>query len=151
VLALENGVTGQWTSTSAAPGAGFTKRVVYGDEGSLDFNAGLKTRKTELKVDELVYEFMNSISKDEKERLFPHGVTDSVGTELKEFGDCVLHGRPMETSGADQYKSLAVCFGVYESAATHQPVKIRDIERLKIEAYQQDLNEDLELVKKAKK
>jgi predicted dehydrogenase len=151
VLTFANGVTGQWTSTSAAPGAGFSKRVVYGEEGSLDFNAGLKTREAELKVDELVYEFMNSIKKEEKERLFPGGVTDPVATELKEFGDCVLHGGPMETSGADQYKSLAVCFGVYESAVTHRPVKIRDIEALKVEEYQRDLNEDLGLVKKGRK
>jgi len=151
VLQFENGVTGQWTSTTAAPGQGFSKRVIYGEEGSLDFSAGLKTRKQELKVEELVYEFMHAISNEEKERLFPRGVTDSIATELKEFMDAVLHGKPMETSGADQYKSLAVCFGVYESAATNQPVKIKDIEDLKIEVYQRDLNEGLGVVKMRKK
>ena len=151
VLTFQNGVTGQWTSTTAAPGQGFSKRVIYGEEGSLDLSAGLKTRKAELKVDELVYEFMNSISKDEKERLFPRGVTDTVATELKEFGDAVLLGRPMETSGADQYKSLAVCFGVYESAAANQPIKIRDVEDLKVEVYQQDLNEGLGLMKRTRR
>jgi predicted dehydrogenase len=151
VLTFANGVTGQWTSTSVAPGQGFNKRVVYGEEGSLDLSAGLKTRKQELKVDELVYEFMNTISKDEKERFFPRGVTDSFATELKEFIDAALHGNPMETSGEDQYKSLAVCFGVYESAATNQPVRIKDIEDLKIEAYQRDLNEGLGVRKRAKK
>ena len=147
VLTFANGVTGQWTSTSVAPGAGFNKRVIYGEEGSLDLNAGLKTRKQELKLDELVYEFMNTISKEEKERFFPRGVTDSIAAELKEFIDSVLHGAPMETSGEDQYKSLAVCFGVYESAATNQPVRIRDIEGLKIEEYQRDLNEGLGVMK----
>ncbi len=150
VLRFENGATGQWTSTTAAPGAGFSKRVIYGEEGSLDFSTGLKTRKQELKMDEVVYEFMNAISKEEKERLFPRGVTDTIATELKEFSDAVLHGQPMETSGEDQYKSLAVCFGVYESAAANQPVKIKDVAGLKVEEYQKDLNAGLGLAEKRK-
>lgn len=151
VLNFENGVTGQWTSTTSAPGAGFSKRVIYGEEGSIDFNTGLKTRKQELKMEDLVYEFMNSISKDEKEHFFPGGVTDTFAIELKEFIDAVLHTAPMETSAEEQYKSMAICFGVYESAATNQPVKLRDIMGLKIEQYQRDLNDELGLKKSAKK
>jgi len=145
VLEFENGVSGQWTSTSAAPGKGTNWCAIYGEHGSIVFGQGLKTRKEELTTQQLIDEFMGAITADEKEKLFPHGITDTCATELKEFIDAVSHGTKLETDGLEGYKALAICFGVYESSALGKPVEIRQIESLKIESYQDKLNRSLRL------
>jgi predicted dehydrogenase len=43
---------------------------------------------------------------------------------IAEFLDAVASGRPPETAGADNIKSLAMVFGAIESARTHQRVEI---------------------------
>ena len=90
---------------------------------------------------EIIPQFMASLSEEQKEEFFPRGVMDSVAIELKEFIDACLHGRSIETDGVEGYKAIAICFALYESAAIQAPVKIADIEALKLENYQADLNE----------
>jgi 1,5-anhydro-D-fructose reductase (1,5-anhydro-D-mannitol-forming) len=143
LLTFEGGVLGEWTSTSAAPGEGFSKHGVYGEEGSLLFGVGLQTRDECLTMKQLIRKYMAALSKDEKERLFPAGVTDTVATELEEFFRAVRGGPQVEITGLEGYKDQAICEAVYESAATGAPVRIADIEALKIERYQRDLNEGL--------
>lgn len=143
VLTFENGVTGTWTSTLSAPGAGFSSRVLYGEHGSLKWGEGLQTRTEKLSTEELTNEYMAQLGDDEKERLFPRGVTDTVATELKEFVDAVLYGTPIEITGLEGYKDEAISLALYESEALGQPVKLRDIEDLKIEAYQDQFNRTL--------
>jgi len=136
---------GQWTLTSQCRGEGFGKRAVYGSEGVLDWGAGLKVGDVALPRDELAEEFLKSLSKEEREKLFPRGIEDTVAHELKEFVDACLYDAPMETDGLEGYKAEAVCYAVYESAATGQAVKVADIEALAIEEYQKDINESLGL------
>lgn len=71
---------------------------------------------------------------------------DMLATELKEFIDACRLGTPIETDGWDGYRAMAICFALYESHAIHAPVNLEDIESLKLEAYQQDINEGLGLV-----
>jgi predicted dehydrogenase len=144
-LEFESGAVGQWTSTSAAPGMGFNRRVLYGDKGSLDLREGLKTRDETRTIAELKEEYLTTLSPEERERLYPGGVTDTVATELHEFFHAVRgRGRP-ETDGLEGYKAQAISFALYESEATGRPVTLDEVESLAVEAYQGEINRDLEL------
>jgi predicted dehydrogenase len=144
-LVYENGAVGQWTSVSCAPGKGFSQHVIYGSEGSMDLGAGLTLRGKELEtIDQLVERWKNSISKDEYEFFFPCGVTSCEATELWEFGQAVQGKMPIEITGMEAYKDVAICFALYESNALGgKPVSVADVEADKLNAYQKDLNEML--------
>ena len=145
VVKFENDVIVQWTSVHAAPGQKFGNHVIYGSEGSLDYGGNLHLRgKEPQNVNEL---FNESLSDEERERLFPKGITEGVATELKEFGDAVLgvEGVYPETDGMEGLKAMAICMGALESAWFNKPVNLRDVENCLIEGYQKDLNEDLGL------
>jgi predicted dehydrogenase len=147
VLEFENGALGQWTHTSAAPGQEFSRRVIYGDSGSIDFSEGLKTRAADGQqtLKELVAGHQRSIGEEEKERLFPRGVTDTVATELWEFLEAVRGKGKVEIDGWEGFKSQAVCEALYESAAVGGPVTLGAVEALEVENYQRQLNESLGL------
>lgn len=144
-MRFDGDVTGTWISTTAAPGWGFGGRAVYGSEGTIHWGRGLKTRTEELTMEELIEEYRAQLSEEESQRLFPNGITDTVATELKEFVDACLYGTPIETDGLEGYRAEAICMALYESAALHAPVVIEDVENLKLENYQRDLNESLGL------
>jgi predicted dehydrogenase len=144
-LEFAGGAVGQWTSTSAAPGQGFNRRVLYGDKGSLDLRDGLKTAAEARTIEELKAEYLATLSPDEQERLFPGGVTDTVATELHEFFLAVRgQGRP-ETDALEGYKAQAISFALYESEATGRPVTLEEVESLRVEAYQGEINRELGL------
>jgi len=144
-LRFDDDVLGQWTSTNAAPGSGFSRRVVYGEHGSIVWGEGLKTRQETLTMQELCDEFLAQLSEQDRETLFPRGITDGVATELWEFVQAVRGEGELETDGLEGYKAEAVCISLYESAAAGKPVAVADVEDLKLEAYQRDLNEGLGL------
>lgn len=141
VLNFESGVTGQWTSTMAAPGTGFTSRVLYGTKGSIRWGEGVHTRSKSMTMDELVQLYVDSVSQEEKERWFPMGVTDTFATELHEFAEAVLHGGPLEIDGTQGMKAEAICLALYESAELNCPVEIGKVENCEVENYQQRLND----------
>jgi predicted dehydrogenase len=136
---------GQWTLTSACHGQGWGERAVYGSEGMLDWGMGLKTDSAELDRQQLEAEFLASLSKEQREFFFPRGIFDSIAQELKEFADAVLDDAPMETDGLEGYKAEAICYAVYESAATGRPVTTAEVEALAVEVYQKDINDALGL------
>jgi predicted dehydrogenase len=145
ILEFEDGVTGQWTSTSAAPGLGFNRRVIYGDKGSLDFREGLKTWEETRTIEELREEYLATLSADEREHLFPGGVTDGVATELCEFFRAVRGQGSVETDALLGYQAEAISMALYESSATGRPVTLREVEALEVEVYQGEINRDLGL------
>ncbi|MBM3472654.1 MAG: Gfo/Idh/MocA family oxidoreductase [Armatimonadetes bacterium] len=144
-MAFDGDVTGTWISTSAAPMQGFNRRAIYGSEGCLDFGGGLKTREEEVSLADLTGEYTEQLDDAERERLFPHGVTDTVGQELCEFIRACLHGTSVETDGLEGYKASAICFALYESQALGRPVSTEEIENLEVEVYQREINEGLGL------
>jgi len=144
-MTFDGDVSGTWISTTAAPAMGFGKRAIYGSEGCLDLSDGLKTRTEQVPLDELTQQYMKQLDEEEKERLFPHGVTDAVGQELAEFVRACLHGTPVETDGLEGYKAEAICFALYESQALGRPVTTEEIENLEVEEYQREINEGLGL------
>jgi predicted dehydrogenase len=146
LLEFTNGATGEWTSTNVARGQGFGRRVIYGSEGSLDLKDGLQVGEMKQSIKELTGEYMEALSTEEKERLFPSGVTETVATELWEFIQAVLGKAKVETDGLEGYRAEAISFAVYESDATGRWVTLEEIENLQVEAYQAEINQDLGLV-----
>lgn len=145
-MSFDGDVTGTWISTTAAPGVGFSRRAIYGSEGCIDLSAGLKTRQEDLSLDQLAEEYLGQLDENEKERLFPHGVTDEVAQELCEFIRACLYGTPVETDGLEGYRAEAICFALYESQALNRPVTTAEIENLEVEVYQREINEALGLL-----
>jgi len=143
VFYFENGVLGQWTSTTAAPGHGFNRRAVYGEKGSLTWGVGLKTRTEELSMEELIQQHQSSLSPEEKEKLFPRGLTNTVTTELHEFIQAVLGRGEVETDGWEGYRAEAISLALYESARLNRPVTLAEMENLEVEGYQAEINAGL--------
>jgi uncharacterized protein (DUF2267 family) len=88
---------------------------------------------------------MAQLDVEEQERLFPHGVTDTVAQELCEFIRACLYGTSVETDGLEGYKAEAICFALYESQALNRPVTTEAVENLEVEVYQREINEGLGL------
>jgi predicted dehydrogenase len=146
LLEFANGVTGEWTSTNVARGQGFGQRVIYGSKGSLDLKDGLQVGDEQRTIEELTAEYMRSLAPDEKEGLFPRGITETVATELWEFIQAVQGKARVETDALEGYKAEAISFAVYESAAAGRWVTLEEIEALRLEAYQAEINAGLELL-----
>ena len=54
-----------------------------------------------------------------------------------------MNRRRPEVDGLEAYRDMAIPLGFYESATLGRPVKVRDVEELKIEEYQGEINEKL--------
>jgi len=146
LLKFENGVTGQWSSCSVAPGRETADRIIYGAEGSLEFGGGLQTRTQNLSSDELVEAYRKDVSHDEWERNFPRDIMDPIATELHDFIRWITTGEKAETDGLEGYKSEAIPIALFESHGLNAPVKLADVEALKHELYQNEINEGLGLI-----
>lgn len=141
VLTFKNGVIGQFVWTEAAIGKQHNRRIYYGSEGSVDESGiHLKSGSTR-SMDELREEFLSSLSPDEKEKLFPLGITNSVALGIHDFLDAVKSDREPEVTGWDGFAAQAICEAIYESAHCGQAVNVDDVISGKVEAYQADINE----------
>lgn len=143
VLDFENGVAGQWTSSMTAPGHKANLRALYGSEGAIVWGQGLVLRDQSLPMEQLVREHAAALEPEQKELLFPRGITDTIAIELQEFFDAILRGRKVEVDGLEGLKDEAISIAVYESAALGQPVQVSKVESGEVDAYQRELNASL--------
>jgi predicted dehydrogenase len=147
----------QWFWTRLAPAKDIQMRLVYGSRGVITDREPYRVPwDRELRIQEgdivkvkalnvLKAEMMNKITEEEKEKWFPNGITDSFATELYDFYSAIANKKKPEVDGWEAYRDMAVPIGFYESAAIGRPVKIRDIEELRIEEYQKEINEKLDI------
>lgn len=134
----------QWTWQGSAPGQGFNKRVIYGSEGCIDWESGLWLRDgTHIDSEMLIEEYMNGLADDEKERLFPGGVTNPISVELNDFAAAVRLGTVPEVDGEMGFRAQALCLAVFESSWFGRPVSLQEIERCETEGYQAEINQVL--------
>ncbi len=146
ILEFSNGVIGTWVVSRSAPGGVDRSCVLYGSEGALSWNEGILTRTGQdgaVGWQEMIEMYMNALSSDEKEQLFPMGITQTMAIEDKQFIDAVLGRGMFEVDAMTGYKAMAIPMAVYESAALQSPVLVQDVLDLKVEAYQKPLNERL--------
>ncbi|MGC8832034.1 MAG: Gfo/Idh/MocA family protein [Thermoproteota archaeon] len=146
VIRYERDVYVQWLWTRAAPGKTLGFRVIYGSTGAID-NDGLfiqKESSVEMQgMNMLVNKMLESLTPEEKNRRFPMNIKDTVATELYDFYDSVVNKHAPEVDGLEAYRDMAIPLGLYESALLKKPVSVRDVEELKVEEYQKEINEKL--------
>jgi predicted dehydrogenase len=133
----------QWLWTRAAPGKSMGHRTIYGSKGSLS-DEGL-TVQGEGSVDvysmeALVDMMMEELSAEERGRMFPKGAADTFSTELYDFYDSIANRRRPEVDAVEGYRDMAIPTGFYESTVAEGPVRVRDVEDLRVEEYQRDIN-----------
>ena len=149
---FKNDVIGLWTCTWAAVGHGFNHVVYYGSEGCLvdkgdifhgPFEGGEVILKdgTRLSMENLIEEYMVSLSDEEKARLFPHNFTDGVVLECYDFIDAIENDRPPELDAEAGLRAKSICEAIYESNACGQAVNYEDVVSGDIEVYQKPINE----------
>ena len=146
IIKYDGGVYAQWLWTGAAPGKSMNLRVVYGSKGALD-RGGLTVQREETietySMHHLVRRMIRELDPGERERMFPRGVTDTFATELYDFYTSVMEGSKPEVDGWEAYRDMAIPLGFYESAALGRPVRVRDVEQLKVEEYQAEINDKI--------
>ena len=149
---FKSGVIGLWTCTWAAIGHGFNHVVYYGSEGCLlddgdIFHGPFDGAEVILKdgtrhsMENLIADYMASLSDEEKSRLFPHNFTDGVVLECYDFVDAIENNRPPELDAEVGLRAKSICEAIYESNACGQAVDYEEVVAGNIEVYQKPINE----------
>lgn len=146
IIKYDGDAYAQWLWTRSAPGKSMWFRAIYGSKGSIN-DEGLfiqKEHSVEMRSMSMLIENMfENFKPEEKNSKFPSGITDTVATELYDFYDSIVNKRAPEVDGLEAYRDMAIPLGFYESALLKKPVSIRDVEELKTEDYQREINEKL--------
>jgi UDP-N-acetyl-2-amino-2-deoxyglucuronate dehydrogenase len=164
-LTFKSGVVGTWAWGLAAPGESFANVIFYGSEGSLrdttdsrylifhlfwrEARSGLvesgrltQADGTELSLAEVEKMHLNALSEEEREFLFPRGVTDGFAYENWEFMEAIRgHRENVEVDGWEGLRSLAICEAVYESASTGEVIRVDDVISGERGSYQAPIDE----------
>ena len=84
--------------------------------------------------------FAARLSQRRRDQLFPYGITEGVTLELWDFIDALSRGRPVEIDVEEGLRSKAVSEAICESGKSGQVVKVADVLKGKVDAYQRDVN-----------
>ncbi|RLE59240.1 MAG: hypothetical protein DRN53_07350, partial [Thermoprotei archaeon] len=153
LIVYEGNAYSHWFWSRATPAYTIETRMIYGSKGAIAIEGPpwayrLKSIRIQHKdyVEELSGRYIGDrlrslMDKELEERWFPYGVTYSFATEIYDFYYACTHGVKPEVDGWEAYRDMAVIFAIYESSVLGEPVKIEDIEKLKIEEYQSEINE----------
>ena len=142
ILEFDSGVIGTWLVSRAAPGKEDRTNIIYGSEGAIVWGDGVYNNRQEqvYTKESLAAAFLESLTSDEKEILFPYGIMDSLSIEWKQHLDALGGIRPVEVTAEVGLNAMAVPIAIYESAFSGEPVYIEDILNLKVENYQKQIN-----------
>jgi len=152
ILKFESGLVGSYSWSFAAKGEKIAQQVFYGTEGSArdrggwmhpfqgggDIELADGTRKP---YEEIEQEFRAQLDEETKEKLFPRGVEEDVALECWDFVDSVLTRRQPEIDGEAAKRAKSICLALYESSTAGAPVKVADVYRGKVSAYQDPIDE----------
>jgi len=145
-IEFEEQVLVQWFYSCAAPGKILNQRILYGSEGYIDLVNGVMVCKQKaINIEELVEEFLKTLSEEEKRTLFPAGEKNPKGNAIGDFCDAILNNSEPELDGVEALKDVAIPIAVYESAWLCQPVNVKDVEESKLENYQREINNALNI------
>lgn len=140
ILTFESGLLASFTWTHAATGKPLDVVRYYGSEGSLDNEGVLSKGGEHTPMPELETRFMESITVEEKEKIFPHGMTNPSAIAFHNFFDSIRTGEKPEISGEDAFAAQAICEAVYESDACGQAVRMEDVISGRWNAFQRDID-----------
>ncbi len=157
VINFESGLNGVWSWSMAAPGHSFTNMVCYGSEGCL-LDAGdifhgpfegarfIGKDGTERPITDVRDAFLKGLTKEERDRLFPHGFEDGVTLECYDFLAAVRDDRPPEIDAEQGLKAKAISEAIFESGQCGKAVLMKDVLSGKVDDYQRPIDEALGLV-----
>jgi len=145
IIRFEGNVYSQWLWTRAAPAKRLNMHIVYGSNGALS-TEGIQIQKEEDKIESqlieaLVRSMRRNLKPEEAERFFPRGTNNTFAIELYDFYDSVVNKRKPEVDMWEAYRDMAIPLGFYESARLGKSVKVKDVEELRVEKYQKEINE----------
>jgi predicted dehydrogenase len=151
MIHFKNGPAVTWTYSRSFYGEGFRAASYYGSEGTMSdlgfpfhpFQGGgtaILADGTVVSNEEIQAEYMASLTDEEKENLFPYGVTDGFAIEVWDFVNAISTGRKPEMDGYDGLRAKALCECCYESATAGKPVKFVDVIEGRINAYQRPID-----------
>ena len=154
VLEFENGAQGQWTAHYASFGEAMFKRLIMGDEGTLNMPSdrsgspvqarrGSETLEGDALLDALPDYRLN----DAETKLFgdrpgayslksPETDRKLLAAEMHDFADAIRTGRSPETDGLTGMRSVAIIYAIMESAQAGRPVTMDEILSGKLHDYQ---------------
>ena len=154
VITFKSGVVGTWSWTVAAPAHRFLNVALYGSEGVIrdygdvfhPFTAGdrgdaEKLDGTKYTIGELREMYLETLSDDEQERLFPFGIEDGFALEVYDFINAIKDNRHPEVDGWTGLQAKAIAIAIYESGACGEAVSIADVLDGTVNAYQKEIDE----------
>jgi predicted dehydrogenase len=154
VITFKSGVVGTWSWTVAAPAHRFLNVTLYGSEGVIrdygdvfhPFTAGdrgdaEKLDGTKYTIGELREMYLETLSDDEQERLFPFGIEDGFALEVYDFINAIKDNRHPEVDGWTGLQAKAIAIAIYESGACGEAVSIADVLDGTVNAYQKEIDE----------
>jgi predicted dehydrogenase len=138
---FENGAIGNFSFTWAGHGEPTSLpegRVVYGSKGVLKGTAFVKDGGERAELRDI---FAANGSAEERQRFFPHGLTDTFALGYLDWLTAIRAGAQPEMSGMEGLRDLATAFSIMESATAHGPVKVADVLEGRVDAYQREIDE----------
>ena len=152
IFNFKSGLVGTWSWTISAPGKGFTQLTMSGTKGSIidsdifhpaAFQAAGECQLvngTTYSMARLQEIYLETLSQRKKNQLFPYGITGGVTLELWDFIDALSKRRPVEIDAEEGLRSKAISEAIYESGKSGQVVKVADVLKGRIDAYQRDVD-----------
>src|SRR5262249_15803990 len=77
---------------------------------------------------------------------FPEIDRKLVALEYHEFGQCVIDGARPEVSGEEARRDVALVYAACESSRLNRSVTPDEVEEVKVDQYQRDIDADLGLI-----
>jgi len=91
-------------------------------------------------LDELKERYLATLSAEQRDHVFPGGLTDEFAIEMHDFFEAVRNGTQPEVNGEDGLRTLALPLAVYESGYSGQAVAVADVLSGKVHAYQDEID-----------
>lgn len=145
-MGFENGAFGQllWSWALHGPETELSGvPAFYGSEGTIH---GGRLHAPGGAREDLLALFDRSISDEEREQMFPRGLTDGFAIQAWDFLNAITTGTQMETSGAEGLHDLACAFAMIESSCAKCHVTLQDILDHRMDAYQRGIDQHYNLL-----
>jgi UDP-N-acetyl-2-amino-2-deoxyglucuronate dehydrogenase len=152
MIRFQSGLSVTWTYSRSLYGEMVNIGNYYGSAGTMQdlgfvfhpFQGGgsaLLADGSTISSEQILDEYMASLTDEDKARLFPYGSTDGFAIEVWDFVDAIRTGRKPEMDGYDGLRAKALCECCYESAIAGKPVKYADVLAGRVDAYQKPIDE----------
>lgn len=152
LLNFKSGVTGTWTVINRPLAETFNTVIYYGSEGALTdpgdpfhgprLSATLKRLDgAEYPLQALYEQYLREMSAEERERVFPYGLSDGFALEVCDFLHAIRDKRPPEIDGEQGLQAKAIACAIYEAAAANQVVQVQEVIDGRYHAYQRPIDE----------